>query len=76
MTSGPTSLALYRGLLRLYPRSFRDEYGIVCSYAIGFKAVLPNGDILVVAEDQPELLRAMRKTVEKALRAGHDVGWD
>jgi hypothetical protein len=28
VTSGPTSLALYRGLLRLYPRPFRDEYGV------------------------------------------------
>jgi hypothetical protein len=26
--SGPTSIALYRGLLRLYPRPFRDEYGV------------------------------------------------
>ncbi len=40
--------------------SFKDEFGIVSSYAIGFKAVLPNGEILVVTEDQPELLRAMR----------------
>ncbi len=40
--------------------SFKDEYGQVCSYAIGFKAVLPNGEILEVGEDQPELLQAMR----------------
>ena len=40
--------------------SFNQEYGIVCSYAIGFKAVLPNGEILVVTDEQPELLRAMR----------------
>ncbi len=40
--------------------SFRDEYGQVCSYAVGFKAIRPNGDILVVGEDQPELLQAMR----------------
>jgi FAD/FMN-containing dehydrogenase len=40
--------------------SFKDEFGIVSSYAIGFKAVLPNGEILVVTEDQPELLQAMR----------------
>ncbi len=40
--------------------SFKDEYGIVSSYAIGFKAVLPGGDILVVTEEQPELLQAMR----------------
>ncbi|HMJ04625.1 MAG TPA: FAD-binding oxidoreductase [Chthoniobacterales bacterium] len=40
--------------------AFAGEYGIVCSYAIGFKAVLPSGDILVVTEEQPELLQAMR----------------
>ena len=40
--------------------SFHQEYGIVCSYAIGFKAVLPTGEILVVTEEQPDLLRAMR----------------
>ncbi len=40
--------------------SFKEEFGQVCSYAIGFKAVQPNGDILVVGEDQPELLQAMR----------------
>ena len=40
--------------------SFNEEFGQVCSYAIGYKAVQPNGDILVVGEDQPELLQAMR----------------
>lgn len=40
--------------------SFKDEYGIVSSYAVGFKAIQPNGDILEVTEDQPELLQAMR----------------
>src|SRR5947209_6493802 len=34
--------------------SFKGEHGIVSSYAIGFKAVRSNGDILVVTEDQPE----------------------
>jgi FAD/FMN-containing dehydrogenase len=40
--------------------SFRDEYGIVSSYAVGMKAVLPTGEVLVVTEEQPELLQAMR----------------
>lgn len=40
--------------------SFPGEYGLVCSYAVGMKAVLPTGEILVVTEDQPELLQAMR----------------
>jgi FAD/FMN-containing dehydrogenase len=40
--------------------SFAGEYGIVSSYAIGMKAVLPTGDVLVVTEEQPELLQAMR----------------
>jgi FAD/FMN-containing dehydrogenase len=40
--------------------SFPGEYGIVSSYAIGMKAVLPTGEILVVTEQQPELLQAMR----------------
>jgi FAD/FMN-containing dehydrogenase len=40
--------------------SFAGECGIVSSYAIGMKAVLPNGDVLVVTEQQPELLQAMR----------------
>ena len=42
--------------------SFKDEFGIVCSYAIGFKAILPNGEILVVTEDQADLLKAMRNS--------------
>lgn len=40
--------------------SFPGEFGQVCSYAIGYKAVQPNGEILVVTEEQPELLQAMR----------------
>ena len=40
--------------------SFTDEYGIVSSYAIGFKAVQPGGEILVVTEEQTELIQAMR----------------
>lgn len=40
--------------------SFQGEFGIVSSYAIGMKAVLPNGDVLEVTEAQPELLQAMR----------------
>ncbi len=40
--------------------SFPEEGGQVCSYAIGYKAVQPNGDILVVTEDQTDLLQAMR----------------
>ena len=40
--------------------SFPNEYGLVCSYAVGMKAVLPNGEILVVTEEQPNLLQAMR----------------
>jgi FAD/FMN-containing dehydrogenase len=40
--------------------SFPDEYGVVSSYAIGMKAVLPSGELLEVTEAQPELLQAMR----------------
>jgi len=40
--------------------SFAGECGIVCSYAVGMKAVLPTGEVLVVTEEQPELLQAMR----------------
>lgn len=40
--------------------SFPDEYGIVSSYAVGMKAVLPSGELLEVTEEQPELLQAMR----------------
>jgi hypothetical protein len=40
--------------------SFEDEFGIVSSYAVGMKAVLPNGEVLAVTEEQPELLQAMR----------------
>jgi hypothetical protein len=42
--------------------SFVGEYGTVSSYAIGMKAVLPNGEVLVVTEEQPELLAAMRSS--------------
>src|SRR5678815_2187757 len=37
--------------------SFAGEYGQVCSYAVGIKAVLPNGQVLVVTEQEPELLQ-------------------
>lgn len=40
--------------------SFAGEFGIVSSYAIGMKAVLPGGDVIEVNEGQPELLQAMR----------------
>ena len=40
--------------------SFKNEYGIVSSYAVGMKAVLPSGEVLVATEAQPELLQAMR----------------
>ena len=42
--------------------SFHGEHGTVSSYAIGFKAVLPSGELLEVTEDQPEMLQAMRSS--------------
>jgi L-gulonolactone oxidase len=38
------------------------EFGQVASYVVGYKAVLPTGDILEVNEQQPELLEAMRSS--------------
>jgi hypothetical protein len=38
------------------------EFGQVASYVVGMKAVLPNGEILVVTEDQEELLEVMRSS--------------
>lgn len=40
----------------------RPEYGQVASYVVGMKAVLPNGEILEVTEDQEDLLEAMRSS--------------
>ncbi|MGH7938871.1 MAG: FAD-binding oxidoreductase, partial [Bryobacteraceae bacterium] len=40
--------------------SFTAEYGTFSSYAIGMKAVLPSGEVIVITEEQPELLQAMR----------------
>jgi hypothetical protein len=42
--------------------SFAGEHGTVSSYAVGMKAVLPSGEVLVVTEEQPELLAAMRSS--------------
>jgi FAD/FMN-containing dehydrogenase len=42
--------------------SFDGEHGTVSSYAIGMKMVLPNGDVLAVTAEQPELLTAMRSS--------------
>lgn len=38
------------------------EFGQVASYVVGIKAVLPNGEILEITEDQPELLEVMRSS--------------
>lgn len=38
------------------------EFGQVASYVVGLKAVLPNGEILEVTEDQGELLEVMRSS--------------
>jgi L-gulonolactone oxidase len=40
----------------------RYEFGQVCSYVIGYKAVQADGSILKVDESQPELLAAMRSS--------------
>ena len=42
--------------------SFAGEYGQVGSYVIGIKLVLPNGDLLTVTEDQPELMQQLRSS--------------
>lgn len=42
--------------------SMPDEFGQVCSYAIGIKLVTPDGELLEVTEDDPELLQVMRSS--------------
>jgi FAD/FMN-containing dehydrogenase len=42
--------------------SFPGEYGQVGSYVAGMKLVLPNGDLLAVTEDQPELMQKLRSS--------------
>ena len=42
--------------------SFPGEYGQVGSYIIGIKMVLPNGDLLEVTDDQPELMQKVRSS--------------
>ena len=42
--------------------SFSGEYGQVGSYVIGMKLVLPNGDLLEVTDDQPELMQKLRSS--------------
>jgi FAD/FMN-containing dehydrogenase len=42
--------------------SFEGEYAQVGSYVIGVKLALPNGDLLEVTEDQPELMRKVRSS--------------
>ncbi len=40
--------------------SMPGEFGQVCSYCIGMKMVRPNGEILEVTEDDPELMQLAR----------------
>src|SRR5262249_51812995 len=42
--------------------SFPGEYGQVGSYIIGIKMVLPNGDLLEVTDEQPELMQKGRSS--------------
>lgn len=42
--------------------SMADEFGQIASYAVGIKMVLPNGDLLHVTEDEPELLQVARSS--------------
>jgi FAD/FMN-containing dehydrogenase len=42
--------------------SFPGEYGQVGSYVIGVKMVLPNGSLLEVTEDEPELMQKVRSS--------------
>ncbi len=42
--------------------SMPDEFGQVCSYAVGIKMVLPSGERLEVTEADPELLRVVRSS--------------
>lgn len=40
--------------------SLPDEFGQVCSYCISMKLVTPAGDLVVINEEDPELLRVAR----------------
>lgn len=42
--------------------SMPGEFGQVCSYAISIKLVKPDGELLEVTEDDPELLQIMRSS--------------
>lgn len=42
--------------------SMDGEFGQIASYAIGMKMVLPNGDLLEVTEEDPELLQVARSS--------------
>ena len=42
--------------------SMAGEFGQIASYAVGMKMVLPNGDLLEVTEDDPELLQVARSS--------------
>lgn len=42
--------------------SMPDEFGQVCSYAVGFKMVTPAGEIMEITESDPELLQIMRSS--------------
>ncbi len=42
--------------------SMPGEFGQVCSYAIAFKLVLPDGSIRIVDESEPELLQLTRSS--------------
>ena len=42
--------------------SMPDEFGQVCSYAIGMKVVTADGELLEVTEENPELLQIVRSS--------------
>ncbi len=42
--------------------SMAGEFGQIASYAVGLKMVLPNGDLLEVTEEDPELLQVARSS--------------
>jgi len=42
--------------------SMAGEFGQIASYAVGMKMALPNGDLLEVTEDDPELLQLARSS--------------
>lgn len=42
--------------------SMPGEYGQIASYAVALRMVLPNGELLTVTEDDPELLQAARSS--------------